>query len=238
MTMQQAGDTRATSRLTRLLNYWGRLDPKPPAAPVPLTWGVVLCDLAERLIVSTVFITFLYRMLQFSGIDNELTILLCVAEALPFIYIVLRAPSASLSRDPLDWTFGIMGSVMPLLIIPVPAEPLVPVAVCFVLMVCGFFLQISAKLVLGRSFGIIAANRGVKVLGPYRLLRHPMYAGYTLTHIGFVLSMPSLMNAAYYAVALGLQIMRIRREERVLMKDASYRDFAARVRYRLLPGVF
>ena len=109
---------------------------------------------------------------------------------------------------------------------------------CFGVMVAGILLQITAKLVLGRAFGIVAANRGVKVLGPYRFVRHPMYAGYTLTHVGFLLAMPSLMNALFYATALTMQVARIFREEHVLGQDASYRTFAARVRYRLVPGVF
>ena len=58
-----------------------------------------------------------------------------------------------------------------------------------------------AKLVLGRAFGIVAANRGVKVLGPYCLVRPPMYAGYTLTQFGFLLAMPSRLNALFYATA-------------------------------------
>jgi protein-S-isoprenylcysteine O-methyltransferase Ste14 len=65
-----------------------------------------------------------------------------------------------------------------------------------------------------------------------------MYAGYTLTHVGFLLAMPSLSNAVIYIVALGLQLLRIGREERILMQDLAYVRFAERVRYRILPFVF
>ena len=58
--------------------------------------------------------------------------------------------------------------------------------------ISGFVLQLSAKLTLRRSFGVVAANRGVKASGPYRLVRHPMYAGYALTHVGFLLAGPNL----------------------------------------------
>ena len=40
-------------------------------------------------------------------------------------------------------------------------------------MLIGLYVQISGKLILGRSFGLIAANRGIKVAGPYRIVRHP-----------------------------------------------------------------
>ncbi len=82
------------------------------------------------------------------------------------------------------------------------------------------------------------ANRGVKTRGLYRVVRHPIYAGYTLTHIGFLLGFPSLQNAALYAAVFAIEVMRLLREEAVLKRDPAYVDYAARVRYRLLPGVF
>lgn len=210
------------------------------AAPSGMTRKALVLDLCERAFVSAMFLSFVYRMFaNSSGGLNIITALLVVGETLPFVYIVLRTPSVTLSRRPTDWCFGILGTVLPLLVRPAAGmAPLVPVMACFGIMVAGILLQIMAKLVLGRAFGIVAANRGVKVLGPYRFVRHPMYAGYTLTHIGFLLAMPSPINALFYATALTMQVARIFREEHVLGQDASYRTFAARVRYRLVPGVF
>ena len=99
-------------------------------------------------------------------------------------------------------------------------------------------LQLSAKLTLRRSFGVVAANRGVKASGPYRLVRHPMYAGYALTHVGFLLAGPTLWNLAIYGATLAIAVRRIIAEERVLRRDSAYRALADRVRYRLLPFVF
>ena len=105
-------------------------------------------------------------------------------------------------------------------------------------MIAGFALQLSAKLTLRRSFGVVAANRGVKANGPYRLIRHPMYAGYALTHIGFLLAGPTLWNLAIYITVLTIAVRRIVAEERVLREDAAYRALVEKVRYRLLPWVF
>jgi protein-S-isoprenylcysteine O-methyltransferase Ste14 len=91
---------------------------------------------------------------------------------------------------------------------------------------------------LGTSFGIVAANRGVKVLGPYRFVRHPMYAGYTISNLSIFLVTPTLFIATIYLCTLAAQIARINAEERVLRKDVGYRAFTARVHFRLLPGVF
>jgi protein-S-isoprenylcysteine O-methyltransferase Ste14 len=209
-----------------------------PAAT--LTRHAILLDIGERLIVATVFASFVYRMIfhAVGGVGVQ-TGLLVISETLPFIYIVLRVPSGTLSPRPWDWAFGIMGTIMPLFVTPaVSLSPLAPVSLCIAVMLGGMSLQVAAKLILGRKFGIIPANRGIQVVGPYRFIRHPMYAGYTLTHIGFLLAMPSTMNAALYGLAFSFQVSRIFREERVLFADPGYRAFAERVRYRLVPGLF
>ena len=237
MSLQGAADLNLPARLQRAIVTWAaawRL------APGGLTRKALVLDLAERAFVLAVFTSFVHRMLWgHAGAISVITGLAVIGELLPVVYILLRAPSITLSQRPTDWAFGILGTVMPLLVRPVEGvQPLIPVIACFLIMVAGLSLQIMAKLVLGRAFGIVAANRGVRVLGPYRLVRHPMYAGYTLTHIGFLLAMPSALNALFYATELTMQVARIFREERVLNEDAGYRAFAARVRYRLLPGVF
>ena len=105
-------------------------------------------------------------------------------------------------------------------------------------MLGGLTIQIAAKAALWRSFGIAPANRGVRTGGLYRVIRHPMYAGYALAHAGFVLAYPSPANALLYAGAFLIQVARLLREERLLNRDRCYRDYAARVRYRLIPKLF
>lgn len=96
----------------------------------------------------------------------------------------------------------------------------------------------GAKFSLLRSFGLVAADRGIKQRGLYAVVRHPMYAGYIMTHIGFLLIAPSWWNLAVYIAAWVLIIVRISAEERVLSANPQYRDYMTGVRYRFLPGVF
>jgi protein-S-isoprenylcysteine O-methyltransferase Ste14 len=65
-----------------------------------------------------------------------------------------------------------------------------------------------------------------------------MYAGYILTHIGFLVINPTAWNTAVYLFAFVFQIGRILAEERVLDRDPRYQEYASAVRFRLLPGVF
>jgi protein-S-isoprenylcysteine O-methyltransferase Ste14 len=119
-----------------------------------------------------------------------------------------------------------------------PGHGLIAPVLGFWAMIAGLLLNISAKVALNRSFGLAAANRGVKRAGPYRLLRHPMYAGYAMTQIAFLLLNPCLWNLGVYALSWSVQILRIRAEEKVLLEDPAYRAYAGEVRFRLLPGVY
>lgn len=213
-------------------------------------------DLAERAAVLALFALFVHRLLpQLAGLVliervhpellwqaadiNAQVLLLVIAEGLGVALILARRRSATLSAHPLDWGLAFGAVSLPLLLTtPAPAATLVPAFATTGLMLLGLLVQISAKLALWRSFGVVPANRGVKTRGPYRLLRHPMYAGYTLTHIGFLIGFPSLANTLLYAAVLALNVARILREEAILTHDAGYRAYATRVRFRLLPGLF
>ena len=102
----------------------------------------------------------------------------------------------------------------------------------------ALLLIVSGKLTLGRSFGLVPANRGVVVQGPYSAVRHPIYSGYLVAHVAFLAAHPSTWNVVVFAIADGALIVRALMEERVLTTDADYRDYCARVSWHLIPGVF
>ncbi len=119
-----------------------------------------------------------------------------------------------------------------------PGLQWLPPAIPGLLVVSGIAFQILAKLTLGRCFGLLPAIRGIVVRGPYRLVRHPIYTGYLLTHLGFFLVATSWHNLLVYAVLYACQVMRILDEETILSTDATYRAYKQRVRWRLIPGIF
>jgi protein-S-isoprenylcysteine O-methyltransferase Ste14 len=104
--------------------------------------------------------------------------------------------------------------------------------------VVGTACQFYAKTALGRSFGLLPAQRGLVAWGPYRYLRHPMYLGYLIGQTGFVLvnfSWRNVMVLVGIYLALGL---RISREEAVLECSPDYNEYRKRVPWRLVPFVF
>ena len=102
----------------------------------------------------------------------------------------------------------------------------------------GLGLVVVGKIALGRSFGVAPANRGVVVRGPYTLVRHPIYTGYLVTHVGFLVANPTPWNASVLLLADTALIVRALMEERVLSADATYQQYCRRVGWHLVPGVF
>ncbi|QHO78083.1 isoprenylcysteine carboxyl methyltransferase [Bradyrhizobium sp. CCBAU 051011] len=75
--------------------------------------------------------------------------------------------------------------------------------------------------------------------GPYAFVRHPMYSGIMLFFVGVPLLLGSWWGVAIAPVFAVLFAIRARIEERALVEGLpGYADYAARVRYRLVPGVW
>lgn len=104
--------------------------------------------------------------------------------------------------------------------------------------IIGTFLSIIALLGLGRSFGISAANRGIRQHGAYRIVRHPIYASYMLSLLGVVIAHLSLFNVVLWCFQLSLQCGRIYFEERLLLHSPTYEQYKQSTPYRLLPGIW
>jgi protein-S-isoprenylcysteine O-methyltransferase Ste14 len=87
----------------------------------------------------------------------------------------------------------------------------------------------------------IQKERGQTVVttGPYRWVRHPMYAGATLYMIGTPLLLGSWIGLTVLPLLIGAMMLRIPMEERALRKGLlGYDEYAARVRYRLVPYIW
>jgi protein-S-isoprenylcysteine O-methyltransferase Ste14 len=75
--------------------------------------------------------------------------------------------------------------------------------------------------------------------GPYRIVRHPAYAGNILPLLGIVLALSSLWTIIPAVVALVIAVIRTALEDQTLQEELpGYQEYARRVRYRLFPGIY
>lgn len=192
-------------------------------------------DRAEQVAIVLLWIVLASRV-ELSG--NPWAPLLLVSETAVAAFTLIRRPTTKLSMDLGDWLLAMTATCAGLLVLPgvalVPA--LVPLGVFFA--VAGNLIQAWAKLVLRRSFGVAPANRGIKISGPYRFVRHPMYAGYALVHLAVIILMFHPINLVIYAIGWWAQILRLLAEERLLSQDTEYAAYMQTVRWRLIPGLF
>ncbi|UPK24918.1 methyltransferase family protein [Bradyrhizobium sp. 195] len=87
----------------------------------------------------------------------------------------------------------------------------------------------------------LQAERAQRVIssGPYAHVRHPMYSGMILFFAGVPLLLGSWWGLLMVPILVLLFAIRIGIEERTLRDGLpGYADYAARVRYRLVPGVW
>lgn len=124
-----------------------------------------------------------------------------------------------------------------------PEFPLWLIVAGFILIAFGYAFA-SWALAENRFFSSVVriqADRGHAVCdtGPYRFVRHPGYAGNVLALFGIVLALASVWTLVPAAVASVIAVIRTLLEDRTLQDELpGYRDYAGRVRYRLIPWIY
>jgi protein-S-isoprenylcysteine O-methyltransferase Ste14 len=192
-----------------------------------------IIDWSERILILVLFASFAVAQSRMGDVVNWTMVAL---EGMTTLFLLTRRQPLSVSQQPLDWALGFVGTLFPLLARPNGAG--LDAAVIAPFAIAGFAISVCAKFSLNRRFGVVAANRGVQARWAYAFVRHPMYLGYVISQVGYLLHNPSWANGVIFAIAWSLQLARIHREENHLLQDADYRAYASKVRFRLVPYVF
>jgi protein-S-isoprenylcysteine O-methyltransferase Ste14 len=180
---------------------------------------------------------------------NLVLLLWLGSEALIFVTHVTRAGDPSEDRFSGVAIVGSiavavsLGSRMPRLV-PAASIPDAGHAVFFAgisIALIGIALRWIAVVTLGRSFTmrvVVRPGQSVVERGPYRLIRHPSYAGAMLTVLGVLLCSTNWLALACFLVAVPGVAYRIAVEERALVKTIGepYREYMSRTK-RLVPFV-
>jgi len=216
--------------------------PGAQAATEALDYQAVLrygADLAAR---ATIIVLFSIMAVRF-GSDfintGRLTgLFLLASEALVVMLTVVRRSAVSVDRSIKARILTIVSILGPPLLAPAAVAPLAAEGVTVALSCAGLAVVIAGKITLGRSFALLPANRGVVSNGLYKIVRHPIYMGYLVTHAAFLVASPSLWNIVALVAADAALLARAVCEEQTLAQDPAYRDYQTRVRWRVAPGIF
>ncbi|CAN0620756.1 Isoprenylcysteine carboxyl methyltransferase [Burkholderia multivorans] len=210
------------------------------ADPRPAGWRAFVAELLPRVFAASALSYFAYAaLLQWRMHPARITLIVTVLAASLTVGLSLfaRVPTRR------DWSLASLvlslgGTYYFLLFQLNVTERLAPDPVAASVQLAGLVWQIYAKLSLRGAFGILPAHRGIVSRGAYRFVRHPIYLGYLIVDVGFLVANFSVQNVAAIALQLLLQAGRIHREERILSDDAAYRTYRETVRHRVIPGVF
>ena len=124
-----------------------------------------------------------------------------------------------------------------------PVFPLWLIVLGFILIALGYSFALLA-FVENRFFsGVVRIQTDREHVvcdsGPYRIVRHPGYAGSILPLLGIVMALGSVWTLIPAAFALIISVIRTALEDKTLQEELpGYRDYARRVRYRLIPGIY
>jgi protein-S-isoprenylcysteine O-methyltransferase Ste14 len=195
-------------------------------------------ELAAKAFIVTLFSSMAMRLAKDAAETGHVTgILLLASEALVVGLTLVRRTAGTVDRTWRARVLTIVATFGPPLVKPTSAA-LAPETLTIMIASAGLIIVVLGKLSLGRSFGLTPANRGVVSTGLYKFVRHPIYLGYLITHLGFVIANPADWNWCILAAADFALMLRAICEERTLALDPEYRCYMQRVRWRVLPGVF
>lgn len=94
------------------------------------------------------------------------------------------------------------------------------------------FATVYVRIQTERSHAAVTA-------GPYRFVRHPFYVGVITLMLAVPVALGSLWGLAPAGLGVVMMIVKTALEDRILLTQLDgYREYAQRVRYRLLPGVW
>ena len=195
-------------------------------------------ELASKVFILTLFSAMATSIAQdFADTGHATGLLLLVSEALVVALTLVRRHAAIVDRSWKARILTMFATFGPPLVRPAGVA-VAPESLTLVISAIGLIIVVFGKVSLGRSFGLTPANRGIVCSGMYRVVRHPIYLGYLITHVGFAIANPADWNLGVLVLADVALLLRAILEEKTLAMDPEYRAYMDRVRWRIIPGLF
>ena len=151
------------------------------------------------------------------------------------IFALKRRPAKEVDIHFFSWLFTFAGTLLPILALPSSTKGFF---LGYFLQTFGIIISIVGICSLNKSFGLLAANRGIVTSGLFKFVRHPLYFSYEVSILGFVLNNCNYYNVFLLSTHFFCQIQRIKYEEKILAKDPKYQSYMTNTKYRLIPYVY
>ena len=155
------------------------------------------------------------------------------------LLILTRPPAKAQSAGLLPKVAALVGTYMPwsIAFFGKSNDPLLNV-ISSICLVTGTIMVLVTIRHLGKAFSMVPQARSVVQTGPYRWIRHPLYASEGIAILGVVLQHLSLATVVVFVVQIAIQICRIHYEEGLLRRTLpGYTSYEAS-RWRLIPCVW
>ena len=225
----------------------------------PVAVEVKLLDLVTRIVPSTFYVVVLVSKLNeshayiirqhalgdagsswtfFAELVSRFSTILFLA--LLAVLFIIRLEPIKKAKGLVPRVLAIVGTFTMALVTTLPRADLsfTQTVISSVLCLVGTGLAVYALAHLGRSFSIMAEARRLVTSGPYRIVRHPLYAFEAVATLGILFQFFSPYSVLIYLAHCFFQVQRMKNEEAVLEgvfpEYHSYKLKTARV----IPGIY
>jgi protein-S-isoprenylcysteine O-methyltransferase Ste14 len=225
----------------------------------PVSVEVKLLDLVTRIVPATFYVIVLVQKLNesyafivggqasgdaasswkfFAEVVSRLSTILFLG--LLAILFIIRLEPIKKAKGLVPRVLAMAGTFTMALVTTLPRADLsvTQTVIAALLSLVGTGLSVFALAHLGRSFSIMAEARRLVTTGPYRIVRHPLYAFEAVATLGILFQFFSLYTVLIYLAHCFFQLQRMKNEEAVLAgafpEYQSYKLKTARV----IPGIY
>lgn len=195
-------------------------------------------DRAVAIVAVLPFAYELYRILM-RGEMNIPRAAVAIQFLVVIITMALRTAPVRITSNPWYWLLAFTASYWGLFVAAFTQRgiPILPGTVTNTLSILSLIVAVYARLSLGRSIGLVPAQRIIVTRGAYQFVRHPIYTGLFISYFSFALRMYSPRNALLAFLGIGMFVLKSFIEEGFLRKDPAYAAYLGRVRWRWFPGL-
>jgi protein-S-isoprenylcysteine O-methyltransferase Ste14 len=180
---------------------------------------------------------FLYRNLEFlSQQMKPSVVLLAVFNFVVILVVLTRRPAKRVGKDWFTILVTLGGTYCPIFFMGSSAVH--EIILLQIIGSMGLLVSLSGLWVLRKSFGLLPADRGIVQHGIYRLIRHPLYAGYFMSISCFLVQNLTRWNIICYCLWILCEWLRLLREERLLSQNPEYVEYKRKTKWRIFPFVW